>query len=243
MRLSRVHVDQALEKGSRIVLNREASHYLCTVLRLRKDAEILVFNAADGEFSAHITDVGKHSVEVTLGALQRAPVPARLITLLGLGISRGDRMDLAIQKATELGVSAVAPLYTQFGEVKLKAERAEKKLQHWQKIAVSASEQCGRLDIPAISAPCSMDEWQTTLGDCLRLLLDPSGAHGIAQFAASEPASIALMIGPEGGFSDQELSWGQANNFTTVSLGPRILRTETAPIAALAILQHRFGDL
>jgi len=243
MRLSRVYVDQVLDTGARITLDKETSHYLGTVLRLRTDADILVFNASDGEFAARITEVNKHSIEVTLDALQRAPVPTRLSTLLGLGISRGDRMDLAIQKATELGVSSITPLYTQFGEVKLKADRAEKKLHHWHKITVSAAEQCGRLDLPTITPPASMDEWQAMLGDSLRLILDPSGEHGIAQFASSEPTSIALMIGPEGGFSEQELNWAETHGFTTVSLGPRILRTETAPIVALAILQHRFGDL
>jgi len=243
MRLSRLYVDQQLDTDSRIVLGKESSHYLGTVLRLRVDAELLVFNAEQGEFAARIVGNDKHALEVELGTQLRKPQPAALTTLLGLGISRGDRMDLAIQKATELGVSTITPLYSQYGEVKLKPDRADKKLNHWRKIAVSAAEQCGRLELPTITSPMPMEEWQEILGDSLRLLLDPRGTVNIAQLAAPQSSSIALMIGPEGGFSEQELKWGQAHDFSLINLGPRVLRTETAPIAALAILQHRFGDM
>lgn len=243
MRTTRIYQNQLLATGSSLVLDAEASHYLGNVLRLRPGSALLVFNARDGEFAAHIASAGKQSLNIELGAQQRSPSAATLFIHLGLGISRGDRMDFAIQKSTELGVGQISPVYSQYGEVKLKEDRIENKLRHWSKIATSAAEQSGRLDIPTVSAPQSLEEWQGSLGERVRLLLDPSGTEKIGQTTGSREQGFALLIGPEGGFSEQELDWGSKRGFKIVSLGPRILRTETAPAAALAILQHRFGDM
>lgn len=243
MRTTRIHLNQRLSSGAKLILDAETSHYLGTVLRMRLETMLLVFNAEDGEFSARIVSIEKQAITVELLAQEREPQPPSLSIHLGLGISRGDRMDFAIQKSTELGVTQITPVYSQFGEVKLKADRVENKLRHWRKIAASAAEQSGRLDIPVISSPLSLDEWQLTLGTAVRLMLDPSGTERIGQAAGSSSTGFALLIGPEGGFSEQELEWGRKHDFTIVTLGPRILRTETAPAAALAILQHRFGDM
>lgn len=244
MRTTRIHLDQPLTPGARLALEAETSHYLGTVLRLRSEAPLLVFNARDGEYAAHIVSVTKHVVEVEVGALTRPPQASRLTLHLGLGISRGDRMDFAIQKSTELGVARITPVFTEFGEVRLKAERAENKLRHWRKVAGSAAEQSGRLDIPDVDAPQTLAEFNDALAkDNPRLLLDPSGECGLAGITVPHHDGLALLIGPEGGFAPQELAWARTNGFTVVSLGPRILRTETAPVAALAILQHRFGDM
>lgn len=243
MRTTRIHLNQGLNCGAKLTLDAETSHYLGTVLRMRPEATLLVFNSEDGEFSARIVSVEKQAIAIELGARERAPQPSSLQIHLGLGISRGDRMDFAIQKSTELGVTQITPVYSQYGEVKLKADRVENKLRHWRKIAASAAEQSGRLDIPAISSPQSLDDWQQSLDDAVRLLLDPSGKERIGQASAPGAAGFALLIGPEGGFAEQELEWGRKYGFAIVTLGPRILRTETAPAAALAILQHRFGDM
>lgn len=243
MRTTRIYHNQPLVSGCSLNLDAETSHYLGTVLRLRTGATLLVFNSRDGEFAAHIVSVDKQALTVELGAQQRTPQAASLAIHLGLGISRSDRMDFAIQKSTELGVSQITPVYSQYGEVKLKADRIENKLRHWSRIATSAAEQCGRLDIPVVSTPQSLAEWQSTLGETTRLLLDPSGAEKIGQVAGSREQGFALLVGPEGGFAEHELEWGSKHGFTIVTLGPRILRTETAPAAALAILQHRFGDM
>ena len=149
-------------------------------------------------------------------------------------------MDFAVQKSTELGVSEITPIYTEFSEVKLKPERLQKKLQHWQKIAISASEQSGRLDIPIIHNPISLEGISLSAGNN-RWMLEPSGAGTLPD--SIQMNNIDLLIGPEGGFSVAEIDWAQKNVFEVVSLGSRILRTETAPVAALAIIQNKFGDM
>tara|TARA_B100000678_G_scaffold206256_1_gene173857 strand:- start:54 stop:509 length:456 start_codon:yes stop_codon:yes gene_type:complete len=151
-------------------------------------------------------------------------------------------MDYAIQKSTELGVGSITPIYTQYGEVRLKqTERLEKRLQHWQQIAIKACEQSGRLSIPEIHPPIPIENWLKTSNESCRLILDVRGVQTLDRLEANN--LIEVTIGPEGGFSSKELKMATDQGCTAVSLGSRILRTETAPIAALAILQHRYGDM
>ena len=160
---------------------------------------------------------------------------------LGQAISKGDRMDYAIQKAVELGVAAITPLYTEHGDVRLRGEREAKKLAHWQAVAASACEQCGRAVVPTVHFPMTLAEWLTERNEALRLVLHP-GTRGVLE-QATAPDSVALLIGPEGGLSAKDLETALAVGFMPLSLGPRILRTETAPVVALSLLQYRFGDL
>ena len=149
-------------------------------------------------------------------------------------------MDFAVQKSTELGVTEITPVYTEYGEVRLKSERLDKKLLHWQKIAISACEQSGRLHVPTIHSPISLLE--LPIGECVnRWMLEPRGTDTFPKSISDN--SVELLIGPEGGFSAAEIDWAKSNNFRIVALGSRILRTETAPVAALAILQHKYGDM
>ena len=241
MRLSRVYLDSALELNSVISLPKETAHYLSNVLRLRIDDELLVFNGRQGEFLAKITMLAKRAVDIELIELKRSANTATSLSLhLLLGLSRGDRMDFAVQKSTELGVSEITPVYTEFGEVKLKAERVEKKRQHWQKVAISAFEQSGRLDLPVIHAPIALMDLPAS--ECVnKWMLEPSGSDELPQSITGN--NIELLIGPEGGFSASEIDWAQGKGFKIVALGSRILRTETAPVAALAIMQHKYGDM
>jgi len=242
MRISRVYTDSPLEIDCSLQLGAVVSHYLAHVLRLAVADRVHLFNGRDGEFDAQITRISKHEVWVLLRQQLRGPEATALRINLGLGLSRGDRMDFAIQKSTELGVCSITPLTTQHGEVKLKAERIENKLRHWRKIAVGASEQSGRLDVPEICSPTTVADWHDSNAEGLNLLLEPGGQD---QFPAStgDSARINLLIGPEGGFSEQEIKWGRDQHFSIVGLGTRILRTETAPIAALSILQYLYGDM
>lgn len=244
MRLSRVYLHTTLELNSLIALPKETAHYLGNVLRLRVDDELLVFNAQQGEFRARVASVAKRAVDIELLELKRgvndSPPQDSLSLHLLLGLSRGDRMDFAVQKSTELGVTEITPVYTEYGEVRLKPERLAKKLQHWQRIAISACEQSGRLSVPTIHNPVALFELPS--GECVnRWMLEPSGSDALPQSIADN--SIELLIGPEGGFSATEIEWAHSNKFTIVALGSRILRTETAPVAALAILQHKYGDM
>ena len=244
MRLSRVYLDNPLALNALISLPKEIAHYLGNVLRLRVDDELLVFNSKQGEFRARVIAVTKRAVDIELlekkrGVHDSARQTSMCIHLI-LGLSRGDRMDFAVQKSTELGVNEITPIYTEYGEVRLKPERVEKKLQHWQKIAISACEQSGRVDVPVIHKPISLME--LSLGESVnKWMLEPSGSDALPLCIVEN--NCVLLVGPEGGFSANEIHWAQGNDFQIVALGSRILRTETAPVAALAILQHKYGDM
>ena len=257
MRVSRLYIDLDLIGGATLALPAESAHYLGTVLRAREGDAVLLFNARDGEFEATVTASKKGKVDVELGARVRAPLPSlggdpslsdtqlqqtpSLRLHLALGLSRGDRMDYAIQKATELGVDEITPLFTEHGEVRLKPERLENKLRHFEKIAINASEQCGRLDVPTLNPPLTLTEFLQRESTATRLLLEPSAQERLP--AEPRLSSVELIIGPEGGFSAAEIQLANENACRAMRLGPRVLRTETAPVAALAVLQFLFGDL
>ncbi|MFK7865730.1 MAG: 16S rRNA (uracil(1498)-N(3))-methyltransferase [Pseudohongiellaceae bacterium] len=242
MRQPRLYVDIPLAVGTSATLDPGASHYLAQVLRLKAGDKLRPFNGSDGEFVASIETADRKKTTIAITDLSRQCEEPTLCVNLGLGLSRGDRMDFAIQKSTELGVTSLTPLYTQFSEVKFKqTERMEKKMNHWQKIAISASEQSGRLTVPKINSPCSIEQWLENAQSSLKLILSPRGDKSFSDLSASKHCD--LLIGPEGGFSDQEIAAARKTAFAEISLGDRIMRTETAPIAALAILQFRFGDL
>jgi 16S rRNA (uracil1498-N3)-methyltransferase len=241
MRTHRVYIKEKLQQGSTLSLPSKTSHYLSKVLRLKPGDEVRLFNAGDGEFPAIIGNISKNSVEVSLDAVLASPQVPALEINLALGISRGDRMDYGVQKSTELGVSSITPLFTEFGEVKLKADRAENKLRHWRKIAVSASEQSGRLDVPELAAPCRFDQWISNSPEGLNIMLEPDGGQSLKQEFSGK--RINLVVGPEGGFSPAEIKQAEQQGFVIASMGNRILRTETAPVASLAILQHLYGDM
>lgn len=245
MRISRLYLESALSSGAHIQLPADSAHYLGTVLRAREGDKALLFNARDGEFEATVITSKKGRVEVELGVQTRVPHSERegkaLFLHLALGLSRGDRMDYAIQKATELGVSKITPLFTEHGEVKLKQDRLENKLRHFQKICVNAAEQCGRLDVPELDTPVSVEEFLAQDSHAVRVLLEPGGDGRLSRDEAIN--SIEILIGPEGGFSKRELELAQNSECLVVGLGPRVLRTETAPVAALAVLQFLYGDL
>ncbi|MDA0806026.1 MAG: 16S rRNA (uracil(1498)-N(3))-methyltransferase [Proteobacteria bacterium] len=242
MRVSRLHIAHTLVAGAELSLPAESAHYLGTVLRARQGDQVRVFNAVDGEFDAVVSRSKKGNVDLTLGACVRTSEHTSSLHLhLALGLSRGDRMDYAIQKATELGVTEITPLFTEHGEVRLKPDRLENKLRHFEKIAINAAEQCGRLDVPVINTPLSLEAFLAQETNAKRLLLEPGGEQRLT--ASQALTDIQLLIGPEGGFSEQEVAQARASNCEIMRLGPRVLRTETAPVAALAILQFLFGDL
>lgn len=242
MRISRVYTDAQLKADSTLPLSGEVSHYLCHVLRLGVAGIVHLFNGRDGEFAGEIIQIKKHEVSVRLLSQIRSPVKSVLRISLGLGLSRGDRMDFAIQKSTELGVTQLTPIYTEQSEVRLPPARLDNKLRHWRKIAISASEQSGRIDIPKVCMPAEMADWYQNTGAGLNLLLEPGGQEKFPD-SIGKSATINLLIGPEGGFSEAEINWGREHNFAVVGMGTRILRTETAPIAALSILQYLYGDM
>lgn len=226
--------------GTSLELPDAQAHHVGRVMRRRAGDTLSLFDGGGHEWAATLSCVERKRVEVCLNA-PIAPVPESPLTVhLGQAISKGDRMDIAIQKSVEMGVTDITPLYTERGDVRLRGEREAKKHAHWQAVAISACEQCGRATLPRIHAPCLLDDWLNARHETLRLVLQP-GASALEQRTA--PETVALLIGPEGGFSADEIERAEAKSFGPLALGPRILRTETAPIAALALLQYLYGDL
>lgn len=239
MRLSRLYCVSELSADSQLTLIDDDAHYLGKVLRVKPGQKLVLFNGRDGEFGAEVVAVSKRDVTVKLAGFGNRPPEQLLQVHIGLGLSRGERMDYAIQKATELGVTQITPLFTEFSEVRLDSERADKRTSHWQKVAISASEQCGRCTVPVIANPVALKEWLANVPAGQGYMLDHTGTAG---FTGEPPEAVYLLIGPEGGTSDDEKMLALQAGFTTVRLGPRVLRTETAPVVALTALQLQWGD-
>ena len=241
MRLPRIHHPAALICGARIDLSEDAAHHLARVLRLSPGAPLIVFNGAGGEYQAAIVAFGKRGVSVEIGAFCPTEREAPLPMWLAQGISRGERMDYTIQKAVELGVSRLVPLFTERCTVQLDTARLAKRLQHWRGVAVAACEQCGRNRVPEIASAVPLGEWLERPAEGLRLVLDPESEQSLGHLP-SPNGPVILMIGPEGGLSEQELRLAAQSNYRSLRLGPRTLRTETAAVAALAAVLTRWGD-
>ena len=241
MRVARVYVDQALSSQNTFTLTDDAAHYLSRVLRIRAGDLCRLFNGRDGEFEATVISADNSSVVVETGANCENHSNPVIEINLGLGLSRGERMDYAIQKSTELGVSSITPLFSDRCEVKLKPERLENRINHWRKVAISACEQSGRSEIPSITLPRNLSDWIISERKNFSLMLDQSGDTDLGELNKQTP--VDLTIGPEGGFSTKEIALARASDFSIVRLGSRILRTETAPVVALSILQFLWGSL
>jgi 16S rRNA (uracil1498-N3)-methyltransferase len=243
VRLTRVYVEAALASGSQCRIDGSAANHIVRVLRLDVGAAVTLFDGTGGEYAARIQSLRKDAVLVEVGAHAATERESPLDVTLAQGISRGERMDWVIQKATELGVRCIIPLMTSRSVVRLDARQAEKKSQHWRGISIAACEQCGRNRLPELTPPRELQEFLASQApkDAMRLLLAPAGDLRIGDIKALE--KIILLIGPEGGLAPEEASAALARGYLGVRLGPRILRTETAAIAALAALQQAFGDM
>lgn len=244
MRLTRVHVAQGMQVGKRIAVEGAAANHITRVLRLRAGEPLTLFNGNGAEYAATILEFHRDAVVVQVGEEQTVNRESPLPLTLAQGISRGERMDWILQKATELGGSRVVPVFTERSVVRLDAKQAERKLQHWRAIAIAACEQCGRNVLPEIAQPTDLFEFvgNGVEPHSTRLLLSPTSDLSIDEVRVNA-AGVTVLIGPEGGLTENEQEVAVRSGFTAVRMGPRVLRTETAAIAALTILQHRFGDL
>jgi 16S rRNA (uracil1498-N3)-methyltransferase len=248
VRLTRVHVPGPLIAGRRHTIDGDAANHIARVLRLRQGDPLTLFDGRGGEYAARVEECRKGAVIVSVDEPSPVARESPLPIVLAQGISRGERMDWVVQKATELGVTRIVPVLTERSVVKLDAKQAERKRLHWQAIAVAACEQSGRDRIPGVDAPLTLTEFlgQDFLGEsdtrATRVLLSPTGSLRVADLLRTE-AGLVVVIGPEGGLADAEQRAALAAGFDAVRLGPRVLRTETAAIAALTLLQHQFGDL
>ncbi|MBN8211825.1 MAG: 16S rRNA (uracil(1498)-N(3))-methyltransferase [Xanthomonadales bacterium] len=244
MRLTRVFVDLPLAPGARVVLPESAGAHLVRVLRLREGEACVLFNGDGHDYDATLLSAGKRGVEAQVNDVRAIDNESPLRLVLLQGIARGEKMDLILQKATELGVAAIAPVFADRTEVRLDGDRLEKRVAHWRSVVASACEQSGRARIPELLAPRGLSEAAGALdADALKLTLDPLGEHRFDTLSSVSAAGIVIGIGPEGGWSEKDRVILRNAGFTGLRLGPRVLRTETAGLAAIAALQAKFGDL
>ena len=241
---TRLFVSSELINGTEIELDGDRARYLGRALRARVGDKVNVFNGEGAEWTAAILHISKNTITLRVENSHEAGTESPLKIHLVQGISRGERMDLVVQKATELGVKRITPVITEYGVVKLDESRANKRRDHWQKIATSAVEQTGRVRLPLVDTPIPLKNW---FGDKPKkvdteLILKPGATTTLVSVPSPE-TKVCVLIGPEGGFSDGEYEDAKIAGFKAVSLGPRILRTETAAIATLAVLQSLWGDL
>jgi 16S rRNA (uracil1498-N3)-methyltransferase len=244
MRLTRVYVDAPVAAGKRLVVEGSAANHITRVLRLRSGDALTVFDGSGGEFGARIEEFRRDTVVVSVEDHRALDRESPLPLTLAQGISRGERMDWIIQKATELGASRIVPVFTKRSMVRLDDKQAERKLQHWRAIAVAACEQCGRNRLPDLVTPVDFFDVlpESFTQGTTRLLLSPSGDLRIDDLRDIH-TGVTVLIGPEGGLDEVEQEAALRAGFKAIRMGPRVLRTETAAIAALTILQRYFGDL
>ncbi len=248
MRSTRVHIDEPLAPDSRVMLRGTAANHIRRVLRLGPDDDLTVFDGRGGEYEARIEALRNDGVLVAIGARYDIDRESPLAVTLAQGVSRSERMDLVVQKATELGVRRIVPILTERTVVRLDAKQAESKRRHWRGIAVAACEQCGRNALPEIAAPATLATFLSSLEPGpVRVVLSPAGGMKVRDLSAADLSAagkaLIVLIGPEGGLSEPERQTAIDAGFRALNLGPRVLRTETAAIAALAALQQHLGDL
>lgn len=241
MRSPRIYHPAPLPSGSSVQLHDTAANHVARVLRLPPGAPLILFNGQGGEFAAVIEAIDKRRVLVRVGVHHQRDCEPPLDVWLAQGISRGERMDYTVQKAVELGVKRIIPLFTERCGVQLGGERLDKRVQHWQAVVISACEQSGRNHVPEIAAPRTLPAWLAEPATGPALVLDPEADTTLGALPAPN-GPVRLLIGPEGGLTDHEIAFAKQAGYTGLRLGPRILRTETAAVAALAALLARWGD-
>jgi 16S rRNA (uracil1498-N3)-methyltransferase len=241
MRRARLHVPAGLRAGELVPLTEDAAHYARHVLRLAPGEVLQVFDGAGAEFEAELVAQGKRGLAVLPRRAVAVLAESPLAVHLGLGLARGERMDWALQKSTELGVASITPLLLERCTAKLAGGREDNRLRHWRQVVASACEQCGRAVVPVLNEAATLDAWLARDADLPGIVLHTRAAARLDE--TPRPTALRVLVGPEGGLADAEFGQATRAGFRPVSLGPRVLRAETAPLAALAIVQHLWGDL
>ena len=242
MRTPRIFVDRPLSPDTHLILDRGAARHVNQVLRLRRGESVTLFNGQGGEFSASLLEVSRRMVQASVEKHVEIERESPLSIHLGQSLAKGERMDIVIQKAVELGVSTITPLNTERSVVKLSSERLERRVSHWRSIAIHACQQCGRNRVPSIGAAKDLLSWMQTDESDVRLLLSPNGKQSLNTLEV-DGSSLSLLVGPEGGLTEREEQAAEETGFVSVRFGTRVLRTETASVAGLAAIQLKWGDL
>jgi 16S rRNA (uracil1498-N3)-methyltransferase len=241
-RTPRMFVDGPLAEGQRLLLEDEAAAHLGRVLRARPGEDVVLFDGSGPEYAGEILAANRRNVELAVHARVEVGRESPLELVLLQGVCRNERMDWVVRKATELGVSAIRPVMAARSVVKLDPARVAGRIEHWRAIAISACEQCGRNVLPDILPPLPVTAAIAAHRGALGVLLDPEARGGVEALSRSK-GPVCLLVGPEGGLDERERAAARAAGYTGIRLGPRVLRTETAAITGLALLQARLGDL
>ena len=240
MRVPRFYQPNSISVDTLISLDDNAVQHIARVLRMRAGESIILFNGNGNEYSGTLVEVAKRKVTVNILDCTTPDRASPLNVQIGQSISRGERMDFAVQKSTELGVNSITPLISERCEVKLNTDRLEKKQRQWQQLAISACEQSLRTTVATINPATSLEHWLQTCTAEIKLVLHHHSDKSLDSYA--KPTSVALLVGPEGGLTQREVDLAINAGFKAVALGPRVMRTETAPVAALSVLQFLWGD-
>jgi len=239
VRIPRVHHPEPLQDGQEVTLTAEAGRHLLKVLRLQPGAPLVLFDGSGREYPGELREGSRARLGEGVAPERESPLRIHLLQ----GVSKGERMDYTLQKAVELGVNTITPVVTERSVVQLEGARLEKRMNHWRGIIIAACEQSGRNRVPDLQPLVRLPDCLAADYPGLKLVLDPEGSASLSTLPPPEPLQATLLIGPEGGLSDAELAMAGTCNFTGLRLGPRILRTETAGLAAIAALQSLWGDL
>ena len=243
MRIPRIYHPESLDYRTQCQLSEDAANHVGRVLRMVEGEQLELFDGSNHIYPAIITESNKKSVKANILGRELSDKESNLKIHLGQVISRGERMEFTIQKSVELGVNVITPLWSERCGVKLDGERMDKKIQQWQKIVIAACEQCGRNVVPEIRPLMKLQDWCAEDDGALKLNLHPRAQHSIKTLPMIPKDGVRLLIGSEGGLSEQEIVQTQQKGFTEILLGKRVLRTETASLAAISALQIYFGDL
>ncbi|SFR55833.1 16S rRNA m(3)U-1498 methyltransferase [Marinobacter daqiaonensis] len=242
MRNPRIYTEASLQAGQTVPLDENAAHHVGKVLRMQPGQPLVLFNGDGHNYPSELEEVGKKAVTARVLDCRESGCEPSLRIVLGQVISKGDRMDYAVQKSTELGVDTLVPLTSERCDVKLRGDREDKRVRHWQQVAISAAEQCGRATVPRVAGLASLEEWFGLAADCdLRLVLHHRTDQPLDTLQRPHDG-IALLIGPEGGLTGDEIAVAREAGFHPAAIGPRVLRTETAPVAAITLCQWLWGD-
>ena len=242
MRISRFYIDQSLQVDSEVTFSTQLSHYVANVLRLKNGDPIVLFNGDGNEYSSEVLATSKKATTAIVNSQLSIRSESPLNIHLAQGVSKGDRMDFAIQKSVELGVTEITPVITERCTVKLSEERWAKKHEQWQKIVIAACEQSGRNVLPTLHSPIPLARWISQTTEQAKVILAPTATTYLSSLKRNQHG-FRLLIGPEGGLSDQEIYTCEQTGFQSTNIGPRVLRTETAALASIAIIQALFGDM
>ena len=244
--MNRFYHSKPININENIVMDDFATHHALKVIRLKNNDQLILFNGDGSDYTGQVINISKRQIEVSIKSKKNIRSESNLRVIILQALTSSEKMDLIIQKTTELGISEIQPIVCERSIVKIKKEKIEKKLSHWRQVAIAACEQCGRAKIPKIHEPENIIKYLQRIIESnkdTKIILSPEAPESLDNITPNIKQDIKVLIGPEGDFTKQELDFSIQKGFSPIKIGPRILRTETAPMCILSILQYKYGDI